>query len=218
MKDFLVIGCGKFGQSVAKKLSDKGMDVLAVDKDIEKVQDVSEYVTYTIQLDATDEAAFKSISAETFEVAIVAIGENIQSSITATYMAKEMGVKRVIAKAKNDTHAKILYKVGADKVVFPERDMGLRIAYSLSMDNVLDYIEVDSKYSIIEIKPYLEWIGKTLKELRLKEEYKINIIAIKREGKEDLNMLPKGTDYINQEDIIIVLGETKELSRLGEDI
>lgn len=218
MKEFIVIGCGKFGESIAKKLSERGMEVLAVDKDPEKVQSISEHVTHTVELDAMDETSLRSISIENFEVAIIAIGEDIQSSITVTYMAKEMGVKKIIAKAKNQVHANILYKLGADKVVFPEREMGSRIAYGLSIDNGLDYIEIDSKYSIIEITAYPNWIGKTIGELALAEKHEANLIAVKNNKKNCTNINPKDTDYINEGDMFIILGETIVLSELGEDI
>lgn len=215
MKDFVVIGCGRFGQSVAKSLYAKGHDVMAVDIDPEKVQDISDYVTHAIEVDAMDEAALRTIGVRNFDVAVVSIGSDIQASILTTLIVKELGVKHVVAKAQNDIHAKVLYKIGADRVVFPERDMGVRLAHNLVTNNVLDYIELDPNYSVIEITALREWEGKALKDLQLPTEYGVNIMAIK--CGDDINISPYADDVIKRGDILIVIGSTENINRLGEE-
>lgn len=215
MKDFVVIGCGRFGQSVAKSLYAKGHDVMAVDIDPEKVQNISDYVTHAIEVDAMDEAALKAIGVRNFDVAVVGIGSDIQASILTTLIVKELGVKHVVAKALNDMQAKVLYKIGADRVIFPERDMGVRLAHSLVKNNVLDYIELDPNYSVMEITALKEWQGKTLKELQLPTEYGVNIMAIK--CGDDVNVSPYAEDTIKAGDILIVIGNTENINKLGED-
>ena len=157
MRQYVIIGCGRFGSSVAKTLYKMGHDVLAIDSNEEIVQYISEEVTHAIQADATDERVLKSLGIRNFDVAIITIGSNIQSSIMATLIVKELGVKYVVAKAHNEIHAKLLLKIGADRVVFPERDMGMRVAHNLVSSNILDYIELSPEYSIMEITPPNEW-------------------------------------------------------------
>jgi trk system potassium uptake protein len=215
MKDFVVIGCGRFGQSVAKSLYAKGHDVMAVDIDPEKVQELSDYVTHAIEADAIDEAVLKSIGIRNFDVAVISIGSDIQASILTTLIVKELGVKHVVAKAQNDIHAKVLYKIGADRVVFPERDMGMRLAHNLVTNNVLDYIELDPNYSVIEITALRDWEGKALKDLQLPTEYGVNVMAIK--CGDDINISPYADDVIKSGDILIVIGSTENINKLGED-
>lgn len=216
MKQFVVIGCGRFGTSVAKTLYNQGHDVLAIDKDEEIVQDISDSVTYAAQADVEDELALKSLGIRNFDVAVVGIGSNIQASIMATLIVKELGVKTVVAKAQNDVHAKVLYKIGADKVVFPERDMGVRLAHNLVSSNVIDYIEFDPDYSIVEINAIKEWEYKTLSELRLPSKYGINVIAIKQKG--GLNISPSAEDAINPGDILVVIGSHASLTNLEKKV
>lgn len=211
-KQFVIIGCGRFGQSVAKTLSEYGHEVLAIDKCEEIVQEISDYVTHAIQVDSVDENALKSIGIQNFDVAIISIGSDIQASIMATLIAKEEGVKTVIAKAQDNVHAKVLYKIGADRVVFPERDMGIRLANSLITSNVLDYIELTEDYNVVEIEALEEWEDKTLSELRLSNKYGINIIAIKQD--KDINISPYADDVIRKGDIVIFIGDSESLKKL----
>ena len=141
-KQFVIIGLGRFGSSIAKTLYSLGNDVLAIDKDEDIVQEIADSVTHAVQLDATDENALRSLGIRNFDVAVVTIGDNIQSSIMATLLVKELGVKYIIAKGHSDLHAKVLYKIGADRVVLPEKDMGIRVAHNLVSANILDYIEL----------------------------------------------------------------------------
>ena len=139
-KQFVIIGLGRFGASIAKTLYALGNDVLAIDKKEDLVQEISDSVTHAIQMDATDESALRTLGIRNFEVAVVTIGDNIQSSIMATLLVKELGVKYIIAKGNSDIHAKVLYKIGADRVILPEKDMGVRVAHNLVSSNILDYI------------------------------------------------------------------------------
>ncbi len=212
MKQFVVIGLGRFGSSVARNLYALGHDVLAIDKDEELIQDISDSVTHAVQADATDENALKSLGIRNFDVAVITIGSDIQASIMITLLAKELGVKYVITKAQNELHAKVLYKIGVDRVVFPERDMGVRVAHNLVSSNILDYIELDPDFSIIEITAISRWIGKTLEELDMRARYGVNVLAIKQGN--DINISPRGDDLIQENDILVVVGSNEDIKRL----
>lgn len=216
MKQFLVIGLGRFGASIARTLSKAGHEVLGVDTSEELVQAVSGVVTQAVQADATDEQVLQSLGVANFDVAVVAIGQDIQSSILCTMLLKEMGVNYVIAKAQNHLHGKVLEKTGADRVVFPERDMGVRVAQNLVSTNLLDYIELSDDYSIMEFTAPAFTVGKTLAQLRLPNRFGINVIAIKT-GPEEINIAPQAGDVVNQGDILVVAGENKQLKKLEED-
>nr|AAC46144.1 putative TrkA [Thermoanaerobacter pseudethanolicus ATCC 33223] len=182
MKQFVVIGLGSFGISLAKTLYEMGNDVLVIDEDEEEelVQAMNGLVTHAVRADATDENVLKSLRVKNFDVAIVAIGKNMESSIMVTMLVKELGVKYVIAKAHNELHARVLYKVGADRVVMPEKDMGIRVARNVFSSNLIDLIEFSKEYSIAEILPIEEWFGKTLKEINVREKYGLNVVAVKK--------------------------------------
>lgn len=212
MKQYVVIGCGRFGSSVARTLYNMGHNVLAIDSSEEIIQYISEEVTHAIQADATDENVLKSLGIRNFDVAIITIGSNIQASIMTTLMAKELGVKYVVAKAHSEIHAKLLFKIGADRVVFPERDMGIRVAHNLVSGNILDYIELSPEYSIMEITAPSEWIGKTLLDLNVRSKYGINVMAIKHDSQ--INISPTATDCIKDGDILVVIGRNKDLEKL----
>lgn len=212
MKQFAVLGLGRFGSSLAKTLYDLGHEVLAVDEREEAVQEISESVTHAVQADATDESALRSLGLRNFDVVIVSIGADIQASILVTLIVKELGVKYVVAKAQSELHAKVLYKIGADRVVLPERDMGLRLAHNLVSSNVLDFIELSSDYSIVEVAALNEWQGKTLKDLNFRRKYGLNVIAIKHNG--EMNVSPRAEDIIEENDVLVVIGENEGITRL----
>lgn len=212
MKQFVVIGCGNFGTSVAVTLHKLGYDVLAIDKNEEKVQEIASKVTHAVQADAIDENTLKTLGLSNFDVAVVTIGSDLQSSILATLITKELGIEVVIAKAKNELHAKVLSRIGVDKVVFPERDMGIRVANNLVTSSFLDMIEFAPDYSIVEINAIKEWTGKALKDLNLPNKFGINVIAIKHDGK--MNISPYANDVIKKDDILIVIGHNKDLKKL----
>ncbi len=212
MKRFVVIGCGRFGLSVAKTLYSLGNEIMAIDVDKEKVKEVSNSVNYAVQADVMDEFALIKLEVGSFDVAIVSIGSNLEASVMATLIVKELGVKKVIAKAQNELHGKVLSKIGADEVIFPERDMGIRVAYNLESTNILDFIELSPEYSIVEIAAIKGWENKKLKELRLPTKYGINVMAIKR-GK-NINISPYADDIVEEGDILVVIGNTKDIRRV----
>lgn len=216
VRQFAVIGCGRFGSSVAKTLYGLGYDVMAIDRNEDVVQSMADSVTHAIQADGTDEASIKALGIRNFDVVVVTIGSDIQSSILITLIVKELGVKYVIAKAQNELHGKVLYKSGADRVVFPERDMGVRVAHNLVSSNILDYIELAPDYSIMEISALEEWEGKTLLDLNMRGKYGINVMAIKH-GTE-INISPRASDAIYKDDILVVVGNNDDLRRIERKI
>lgn len=215
-KQFVVIGLGRFGTSIAKTLYSLGNDVLVIDKNEDVIQDIADNVTHAVQMDATDENAVKTLGLRNFDVAIVTIGNNIQSSVMVTLLMKELGVKYIIAKGNNDLHAKVLYKIGADRVILPEKDMGIRVAHNLVSSNILDYIELSPDYSIMEIQAVTEWQNKSLSELKLRTKYGINVMAIK--NGEDINVSPAPDDKITAKDILVAIGSAKDLGKLEKNI
>ena len=209
---FVVIGCGRFGSAVAKKLMELNKEVMVVDNNEETIQNISEKVTYAVQADATDENTIKSLGISNFDVAIVTIGANIQASLLVTLMVKELGLKKIISKAQNELHAKILYKIGATRVVFPEREMGIKVAKNLVSKNVLDFIELAPEYSVMEILALDEWIGKSLKEIDMRSSYGINVMAIKHG--DDINISLLGDYVIKENDTLVVIGHNDDLSKI----
>jgi len=211
-KQFVVLGLGRFGISVATTLSEAGYEVMVVDQDEEKIQDISSLVTHAVQADATDVETLKALGIKNFDIAVVAIGRDIQSSIMVTLLLKEMGVAYVVAKASSELHEKVLNKLGADRIVSPEQDMGVRIATNLMSGNIMDYIQLSSEYSVVEIITLPEWKGQTLRQLNIRVKYGINIIAIERD--KEINITP-GPDFILQEkDILVVVGANEQIQNL----
>ena len=213
-KSFAVLGLGRFGTSVANALADMGFDVLAVDSDEEHISQLSESVTHAITGDVTNENLLRSIGIRNFDVAIVAIGDDIQNSILTTILLKEAGVPYIVSKAQNDLHARVLEKVGADRVVFPEKDMGIRVAHNLSKTNVLDFIELSKDDSIMEIIPPQKWIGKSLKDARVREEYGISVIAIKKGA--SILVAPKPDYVICSGDLLVIIGSNRDIQKFQE--
>ncbi|GAA0718330.1 TrkA family potassium uptake protein [Clostridium malenominatum] len=213
-KQFVVIGLGRFGSSVAKTLYSLGNDVLAVDSNEDIVQNISDNVTHSVQLDATDEHSLKSLGISNFDVGVVTIGSDIQASVMATLIVKELGVKYIIAKANSELHAKVLYKIGADRVILPERDMGVRVAHNLVSANILDYIELSPEYNIAEIVTPKEWHGKSLEDLNLRAKYGINVVAIKRGN--EINVTPPANGEVEAGDIVVAIGESESLNKLED--
>ncbi|OGO76549.1 MAG: potassium transporter Trk [Clostridiales bacterium GWB2_37_7] len=214
MKQFVVIGIGRFGSSLAQRLYGLGHEVLAIDANEEAIQKISDKVTHAVTADASDEGVLKSLGVRNFDVGIVSIGSDIQSSIIITLMLKELGLKYVVAKAQNDLHAKVLYKIGADRVVFPERDMGERVAHNLIATNILEFIELSPEYSIIEFTVPRNWIGKNLRELNLRVKYGVNVVALKNKNTDEINAAPMADVEIREETILVVIGSNVDLKRL----
>ncbi|MEJ7244417.1 potassium channel family protein [Staphylococcus epidermidis] len=217
-KEYVVIGLGRFGGSIVRELNALDMDVMAIDRDENRVNEYSDIATHAVVADTTDEAVMKSLGIRNFDHVIVAIGENIQSSTLTTLILKELGVKKVTAKAQNDYHAKILNKIGADTVVHPERDMGRRIAHNVASASasVLDYLELADEHSIVELKSTEKMAGQTIIELDIRAQYGINIIAIKR-AKEFI-VSPDPNINIEIGDILIMIGHDNDLGRFEKNI
>lgn len=215
MKQFIIIGIGKFGESIATNLYKMGHDVLAVDIDEERVQHIANKVTHAVQADATEEGTLEALGVKHFDGAVVTIGESVQASILITLLCKELGIRHVLVKAQNELHAKVLYKIGADRVVFPERDMGLRVAHSLVSTSFLDYIELTPDYSIVELKAAKDWQGKSLKDLNIRAKYGINIMAIKQDDK--VVVSPAADDVIQRDDVLVVIGKARDINRFQEN-
>lgn len=212
MKSFAVIGCGRFGSTLARTLVELGNEVMAVDSNEDIVQEMSEEVTYAVQADVMDESTLKELGLSNFDVVIVSIGSDIQASIMASLIAKELGAKKLIAKAQSILHGKVLEKIGVDKVIYPERDMGRRLAHNLSARNILDYIELSSEYNIMEITSLNSWWGKTIAELNLRSKYGISIMALKRGAKIDVS--PNPDEEIKEGDILLIIGNTNDLIKI----
>lgn len=211
-KQYAVIGLGRFGMSVGANLATQGHEVLGIDESESLVHAASSVLTHVIQADATDEEALKAMGLRNFDAVIVAIGSDLEASILVTLLLKEMGVPLVIAKASTDLQGRVLQKIGADRVVYPERDMGARVAHSLLATNILDYIELSPKYSILEIEAPPQICGKTLKELNLRNRYSVNVMAIKRGH--SILATPKAEDVIMSGDILVVIGPHDGLRNL----
>ena len=209
-KQYIVIGCGRFGSSVAKKMCELGNEVMVIDKNEDLIENIAEDVTHTAILDITDEKDLKSIGLGNFDVVIVAISSDIRASIMATVVAKELGVPKIVCKAKDELQAKVLYKIGADKVVFPERDMGIRVAYNLASENILDQINLDPEYSIMEIVTPQSWVGKTIIELNLRAKYDITVLAVKT--KSGLKVMPSPKYKMEEENILVIIGNIEKIN------
>lgn len=212
MKEIAVIGLGKFGRSVAEAYSKAGGMVLAIDEDSDKVQEIADVVTYAVRADVTDADVVRTLGLSNVDVAVVAITDNLEASIMATILSKEEGVSYVMAKAQNDVHAKVLKKVGADKIIFPEKEMGIRIARNLKMDHLMDIVDLSDEYSIIEAAPPKHWVGRTLMELDVRKKYGINIIGIRNEGEVELNISPDMP--LREEMLLIVIGENDQIDKV----
>jgi trk system potassium uptake protein len=209
-KQYAVIGLGRFGASVAKSLCALGFEVMAVDASEERVQEMSTIVTHAVQADTTDEEALRALGIRNFDVVVVAIGEDIQASILTSLILKEQGVSTLIVKAQNELHGKVLKRIGADKVVYPERDMGARVAHNLISPNILDYIELSDDYSIAEISATPQMVGQTLRQLDIRAKHRCNVMAIKSNNG-SMNIAPFADDRIGETDILVVVGKNEDL-------
>ncbi len=212
-RQFAVIGLGRFGRSVARTLAGMGYEVMAIDKNEELVEDIKDQVTYAVCADIHEEKVLESLGLRNFDVVIVAIGDDLQASILITLMLKEMGIGHVVVKAVNDIHGKVLEKVGADQVVFPERDMGMRLAQYLARANILDFIEISEEYSLIEAKVPPKMVDKTLREIDLRSKYGVSVLAIKR-GHQVI-VSPPADQRLGANDILFLVGGNRELDRFS---
>ena len=212
MKQFVVIGLGRFGVSVATELYRMGHEVLAIDRSVERVEEIADSVTHAVCADATDEAELGSLGLRNFDVAVVSIGSDLQASILVTMLCKELGVKYVLTKAKSDLHAKVLRKIGADRVIFPERDMGARLARSIITPNVLELMNLSDDYQIMEIRVPERWVGDTIIGVNVRRKYGVNILAIHRA---DRFLVSPAPDMAFVEgDTLLVMGKREDIERL----
>ncbi len=213
-KQFAIIGLGRFGTSVALTLAKAGYEVLAIDANEERVQKFSDEVTHVVQANTTDEASLKALGIRNFDTVVVAIGEDIQANVLTTLLLKEIGVPHIVAKARNELHGKMLEKIGADKVIYPERDMGMRVAHSLVSANVLDYIELSPNLSLVEVTAPVTLQGRSLAQANLRALYGVNVVAIKRG--EQIIVPPQPGEMISDQDIMIVVGTNDGVQKLEE--
>ncbi len=211
MKSILLIGLGRFGRHIAMKLDHLHHQVMAVDKEERRVNAVLPYVTNAQIGDATNEGFLKSLGVRNFDVCIVAIGDNFQSSLETTSLLKELGAKMVVSRAARDVHAKFLLRNGADEVVYPERQLADWTAIRYSVDHILDYIELDEGYSIFEISVPNTWVGKTVGQLDIRKKYNINIMALKHQGVMNVNVNPD--TCLPGNDSMLVLGDIKDIQK-----
>ena len=215
-RQFAVIGLGRFGSAIATALSELGYDVIGVDGNPEQVRQLADVVTQAIELDATDEKALKAAGIQDVDVAVVSIGENIESSLLVVMQLYEIGIKTIIAKAVTPLHGRILEKLGVSRVIFPERDMAIRVAHSLVTPDVIDYIELSRDFSIVELPAPQVFIGRTLKQVELRPKYGLTLIAVKRRpagaAAEVTNVAPAADELIREGDVLILLGSNERIA------
>ena len=212
MKQIVVIGCGRFGTNLAITLEKLGNEVMVIDKDEEVINSIANKVTHSIICDVRVEGSLKELGLANFDICVVAIGSDYKTSIITTVEAKELGIPKIIAKATDSVQAMVLSKIGADRVIIPERDMGIRVANNISNSNILDSINLSDEYSLVEIAPIEDWIGKSIKESEIRQNYYINIVAVKTQKGLEINI---GADYvIKDSDILLVAGRNDRISKL----
>jgi trk system potassium uptake protein TrkA len=212
-KEYVVIGLGIFGRSVAMQLEANGCRVLALDSDEKRVRMVADYVTLAMCVDVTNDEALEELGGRNFDGAVIAIGHDLEAMVLATIWAKEQGIKNVVVKAYDETSGKVLGRIGADQVIYPERESGEHLANNLVMSNIADAIELTADYSIADIDIPDEWKGQSLKELRLRDRYKANVIAVKRNG--SLHINPSADDKLVDDDVLVILAENDVLEKLA---
>ena len=211
-KQFAVFGLGSFGESVAVTLQQLGCEVVAVDNHMEHVQEISEQVSYAIKADAGDPEVIKSLGTRNLDGVVVAVADDMEASVMATLVSKEIGVPYVIAKAKNELHATILKKIGADAVIFPEMEMGVRVAKTLMSSNFADWIALSPDYSIIEIATPKEWVGKSLQQLDVRRSHDVNVVGIKVGEEVEVNPDPERT--LQEDMTLIIIGSNYALEKI----
>lgn len=219
-RQFGVIGLGRFGSAMASTLAELGHDVIGVDGDEARVQQLADTITHALQIDATDEKALRAAGIQDVDVAVVSIGENIESSLLVVMQLRELGVETIVAKAVTALHGRILEKLGVSRVIFPEREMAVRVAHSLVMPNVIDYIEFSRDFSIIEIPAPRAFVGRTLKQLELRPRLGLTLIAVKRrsggQGPVVTNIAPSADEKILAGDVLALLGRNDKLNNLEQ--
>ncbi len=215
MKSILIIGMGRFGQHLCRNLAALDNEIMIVDQEEERLEDMLPLVVSAKIGDCTNETVLRSLGVANFDLCFVCIGTNFQSSLEITSMVKELGAQYVVSKANRDIHAKFLLKNGADEVIYPDRDIAEKLAVRYSANHVFDYIELTDEFSIYEIPPLSEWVGRSLKELMLRNVYHISILAIKRpDGR--MNMMPGAEYAIRGDDHLMVIGTKGDINGILE--
>ncbi|HSC26127.1 MAG TPA: TrkA family potassium uptake protein [Vicinamibacterales bacterium] len=219
-RQFGVIGLGRFGSAMATTLTELGHDVIGVDADESRVQRLADVITHALQIDATDEKALRACGMQDVDVAVVSIGENIESSLLVVMQLRELGIETIVAKAVTPLHGRILEKLGVSRVIFPEREMAIRTAHSLVIPNVIDYIELSRDFSIVEVPAPDAFVGRTLRQLELRPRLGLTLIAIKRKptssGPVVTNIAPAADEVIRHGDILALLGSNERLNQLDQ--
>lgn len=213
-KSYAVFGLGRYGKAVAKELAGHGVDVLAVDANEELVNSLALEIPFCKCADVTNPEVLKQLEISNFDVVIIAMSNNLEASVLSIMHCKEVGVKRVIAKCLDETHQKVLLKVGADKVVFPEQDSGTRLAKNLLSSGFVDMVELSKDYSLVEVDVKDEWIGKSIVELDLRKKYSINIVSLKRDGKLIVEFDPK--EPLKRDTRLVLIGKTTTLNKIAD--
>jgi len=220
MRQFAVIGLGRFGMTVAETLAKKGAPVLAIDSDPDVIERVKDMVSDAIQMDSTDESALRQSGVLDVDVVVVSIGECVEASILTTALLKRMGAKMIVARANSDIHGQILKLVGADRVVYPEYDEGVRIANTIFLPSILERVEFPGGITLTEMRAPKKFVGKTLSELQLRTKYGINVVFFKREGAKkgepETRFVPKPDYRISKDDIMVIVGDTKAIESLHQ--
>lgn len=214
-KQYAVFGLGKFGESVAMQLENLGCEVVVVDKSMEKVQNIADYVSYAMCADVEDPEVIQSLGARNLDGAVIAVAESLETSIMATILSKEMGIPYVLAKAQNDLHATILKKVGADAIIHPEKEMGRRVARNLVAGSFTDWIDLSPDYSIVEMEIPLGWVGKRLIDLHVREKFGINVVGIVENGVMDVAVNPE--NILKDKSIVILIGSNQSLQNFKKE-
>lgn len=213
---YVVVGLGRFGSSISKELIKLGHEVLGIDLDEEIVNEMSSELTHTVVADATDEDVLKSLGIRNFDCAVVAIGDDIQSSILTAIVLKDLGVGQVIAKALSELHGKVLTKLGVDRVVYPERDMGIRVAHQLNMPNLLDYIEISKDYTIVELSVPKRLCGYSIQQLDPRAKYGCSVVAINKQS--GIIIAPTAGDVVNENDVLVIIGTNNQINEFESQV
>lgn len=214
MKEFVVIGLGSFGTNVALTLANSGATVMVVDQDEGKLEEIANEVTDTICADASNPAVLGQLGIGNYDGAVVGIGDNFEASVLIVMQLKELGIPYVMAKASTDLEGRILRKVGADKITFPDREMGIRAGNQIMNGNYFEAIEVSDRYSIVDLGVPAAWIGQSLAELDIRSRYGVNVIGIREADGVNINPAPE--EKLQDGDILIVLGDNSQLKKIRE--
>ncbi|MGM0653681.1 MAG: potassium channel family protein [Bacillota bacterium] len=213
-RQYLVLGAGRFGSSVAKTLYRLGHDVMVVDSNEDIVQEINSDVTNAVQADATSEKALAALDIKNYDAVVLAVADDMQTSIMAAILLVEMKAHYIVAKAQTDLHGRVLNKIGVNRVVYPEMDMGKKLAHSILAPSIIDLFELSEEYSVVEVKAPKDMTGKSLKDLDLRARHGVSVIALRNETNQKVRISPIGDDIIGVDDIIVAIGDYKSLKKL----